>query len=84
MHNTVWCNSFTRSTTEVKQMTTKQPPREKPLTTRQQVALPIAAAIHAALSFEIFNAHDGDLSKQIAARSLEFADVFLAESSASH
>lgn len=65
-------------------MATKSPQRDKPLTTRQQVALPIAAAIHAALSFEIFNTHDGELSKQIAARSLEFADVFLAESSPSH
>lgn len=52
------------------------------LTTRQQVALPIAAAIHSALSAQIFNNTDGKLSKQIADRSYEFADVFLAKGQA--
>lgn len=52
------------------------------LTTRQQVALAIAAAIHGALAREIFAGEDGKLSKQIADRSYEFADVFLAKGQA--
>lgn len=58
-------------------MATK-PKTQPPLTPRQQVALAIAAAIHGALAREIFAGEDGKLSKRIADRSYEFADVFLA------
>ena len=64
-------------------MTTAKPASNyQALTTRQQVALPIAAAIHGALAKEIFSSKDGQLSKQITDRSLEFADVFLAKGQA--
>jgi len=60
---------------------TTQPKRTAPraLTTRQKVALPIAAAIWAGLAHEILDTKDGELSQLIKKHAFEFADVFLAE-----
>lgn len=48
-----------------------------PLTQRQQVALPILAALLSKLGDRILDAHDGEVYRNLSRESLHCADVFL-------
>lgn len=52
-------------------------PAPRALTTRQKVALPIAASIYGALAHEILDVPDGHTAEKVVNESLLFADTFL-------
>lgn len=58
---------------------TTQPKRTpaRALTTRQKVALPVAAAIYGGLAHVILDVPDGDTAEKVVRESLQLADAFL-------